>query len=181
MRVPILLTWGRVILVPIFVGIYYLPNVIVTPAHRDVIGAVIFALAALTDYLDGLLARLLKQESSFGAFLDPVADKAIVATSLIVLVSLHRTFMFVAVVIIIREIAISALREWMAQLNKQQSVAVVYLGKLKTGLQMFAIWLLLLSSNDSWLNYVGNVFMLLAIIITILSMFYYLEQAKKYL
>ena len=123
------------------------------------------------------MARKLKQESSFGAFLDPVADKAIVAAALVVLVNLDRTFVFAAIIIIVREIAISALREWMAQLGSIKSVAVAYIGKLKTALQFLAISLLLF---DRHTNFIGNIFMLLAVIFTVISMFYYLEQAKQY-
>jgi len=144
---------------------------------KNIVAALIFGVAAVTDYFDGYLARKLKQESLFGAFLDPVADKAIVAASLVVLVSLHRTFIFAAIIIIVREIAISALREWMAQIGKVQNVAVAYIGKLKTTCQLVAIGLLLL---DYHTNLLGNVFMLLAVVFTIISMFYYLEQAKKY-
>ena len=119
----------------------------------------------------------MKLESNFGAFLDPVADKALVVASLVVLVNLHRTFVFAAIIIIVREIAISALREWMAKVGETKSVAVAYIGKLKTACQMGAIGFLLL---DFYSNLIGNLLMLLAVILTIVSMFYYLEQAKKY-
>lgn len=175
---PLFLTWLRIVLVPVFIGVFYVPDGWLSMADKNIIATVIFVFAAVTDYLDGYLARLLKQESSFGAFLDPVADKAIVAASLLVLVNLNRTFMFAAVIIIIREITISALREWMAQLGKTQGVAVAYIGKLKTALQMVAIGLLLF---DNHTNFIGNIFMLLAVIITVISMIYYLDQAKKYL
>lgn len=175
---PLILTWSRIFLVPVFVAIYYLPDSVMPMPVKNNVATVIFVFAAATDYLDGYLARKLNQVSSFGAFLDPVADKAIVAASLVMLVSLHRTFMFAAIVIIIREIAVSALREWMAQVGQVQSVAVAYIGKLKTALQMIAIALLLF---DKHTNFIGNVFMLLAVIITLVSMFYYLEQAKKHI
>lgn len=174
---PTLLTWARICLVPFFVAVYYLPDSFMSIVHKNIIAALIFGTAALTDYFDGYLARKLKQESVFGAFLDPVADKAIVAASLVVLVNLNRTFVFAAIIIIVREIAISALREWMAQIGKVQNVAVAYIGKLKTTCQLVAIGLLLL---DYHTNLLGNVFMLLAVVFTIISMFYYLEQAKKY-
>lgn len=177
MSLPTMLTWTRIILVPFFVAVYYLPDSLLSMPHKNIIAAVIFALAALTDYFDGYLARKLKQESSFGAFLDPVADKAIVAASLVVLVNLDRTFVFAAIIIIVREIAISALREWMAQIGKVQNTAVAYIGKLKTACQLIAIGLLLF---DHHTNFIGNVFMLLAVIFTVVSMFYYLDQAKKY-
>ncbi len=173
---PIILTWMRICLVPFFVGIYYLPDSLLLMSYKNIIATGIFVFAAFTDYLDGYLARKLKQESVFGAFLDPVADKAIIATSLVVLIDLNRTFIFAAVIIIIREITISALREWMAQLGKTKNTAVAYIGKLKTSLQFIAIALLLL---DYHTNLVGNFFMLLAVVFTIISMLYYLKQAKK--
>ncbi|MCE2706156.1 MAG: CDP-diacylglycerol--glycerol-3-phosphate 3-phosphatidyltransferase [Proteobacteria bacterium] len=174
---PTLLTWLRIILVPFFVAIYYTPDSLFTMSDKNTIATIIFVFAAITDYLDGYLARKLKQESSFGAFLDPVADKAIVAAALVVLVNLDRTFVFGAIVIIIREIAISALREWMAQLGEIKSTTVAYIGKLKTALQFLAISLLL---YDYHTRFIGNIFMLLAVIFTVVSMLYYLEQAKKH-
>lgn len=180
--IPLLLTWIRIFLVPVFIGIYYLPDTFFSMSDKNLFATVIFIFAALTDYLDGYLARLLKQETSFGAFLDPVADKAIVAASLVMLVNMQRTFVFAAIIIIIREITVSALREWMAQLGETKSVAVAYIGKLKTTLQMLAIAFLLFDYHDRFINtnYIGNFFMLLAVIITVISMFYYLEQAKKH-
>ncbi len=182
MTIPLLLTWIRVFLVPIFIGIYYLPDIWLNMTHKNWLATIIFVFAAFTDYLDGYLARLLKQETSFGAFLDPVADKAIVAASLVLLVNMQRTFVVAAIIIIIREIAVSALREWMAKLGDTASVAVAYVGKLKTSLQMFAIALLLFDYHGNFINtnYIGNFFMLLAVVITVISMFYYLKQAKKH-
>ena len=174
---PTLLTWLRIILVPFFVGVYYLPDYLLTMPYKNLASALIFGLAAITDYFDGYLARKMKMETRFGAFLDPVADKALVAASLVVLVNLHRTFVFAAIIIIVREIAISALREWMAQVGEAKSVTVAYIGKLKTGCQMIAIGLLLL---DFYTNILGNLFMLAAVILTVVSMFYYLDQAKKH-
>ncbi|MFN8769403.1 MAG: CDP-diacylglycerol--glycerol-3-phosphate 3-phosphatidyltransferase [Neisseriaceae bacterium] len=177
LTLPTILTWIRIILVPFFVATYYLPNSIVTMSSKNLIATSIFIFAAITDYLDGYLARRLKQESSFGAFLDPVADKAIVAAALVVLIGLGRTFWFAAIIIVVREIAISALREWMAQIGEVKSVTVHYIGKLKTTLQFLAISLLLF---DYHTNFIGNICMLIAVIFTIISMLYYLEQAKKY-
>lgn len=173
---PTLLTWARIVLVPFFIGVYYLPDSVVNSFDKNIISTSMFGFAAITDYLDGYLARKLKQETSFGAFLDPVADKAIIATSLVILVHLNRTFTIAAIIIIIREIAISALREWMAQLGKKENIAVHYLGKLKTFIQMLAISLLLL---DYHTNLLGNICMIIAVIFTIISMVYYLDQAKK--
>jgi cardiolipin synthase len=176
LNLPTILTWMRVWLIPVFVVVFYLPNALFDDKTKNIVATIIFIIAMLTDYLDGYLARKLKQESSFGAFLDPVADKAIVATSLVLLVHLGRTYVIAAIVIIIREIAISALREWMAQLGKLKNVAVAYIGKLKTAAQMFAIMLLIL---DCHTRVLGNLFMWIAVILTVISMFYYLKQAKK--
>lgn len=178
MSLPLFLTWVRVFFVPIFICIYYIPDFLMSMPTKNYIATAIFVIASATDYLDGYLARKLNQVSSFGAFLDPVADKAIVAASLVVLVSLQRTYMFAAIVIILREIAVSALREWMAQIGQTSGVAVAYIGKLKTALQMLAITLLI---YDNHTRIIGNIVMLLAVLITVVSMFYYLKQAKKYI
>ena len=129
LTVPTLLTWARIAAIPLIVGVFYLP----WPAEtRNLIATVLFVLFALTDWLDGFLARKLNQTSSFGAFLDPVADKILVCASVLVLVHLKRADVFVALIIIGREIAISALREWMAQIGASRSVAVHMLGKLNS-------------------------------------------------
>jgi CDP-diacylglycerol--glycerol-3-phosphate 3-phosphatidyltransferase len=175
---PTLLTWLRIILVPFFIGVYYIPDKLLDLSNKDIVATIIFVLAAATDYFDGYLARKLNLESNFGAFLDPVADKALVAASLVMLIQLHRTYVFAAIIIIVREIAISALREWMAQLGKVQSVAVAYIGKLKTACQMGAIGILLFNYGQTLI--LGNILMLMAVILTLISMFYYLEQAQKY-
>ncbi|BAK77950.1 CDP-diacylglycerol--glycerol-3-phosphate 3-phosphatidyltransferase [Pseudogulbenkiania sp. NH8B] len=181
-NLPIFLTWLRVALIPIFVAIFFLPDSLLLADMRNITGAVIFALAAVTDWLDGYLARKLGQTSAFGAFLDPVADKLIVAASLILLVQLTRTPGWMAMIIIGREIAISALREWMAEMGTRKSVAVAYIGKLKTAAQMVAILLLLYAGpivpGLSTLV-LGNVFMVLAVILTLWSMVYYLRMAAR--
>lgn len=174
---PTLLTWLRIIMVPFFVGVYYIPDSLLSMPHKNILATAIFLFAAITDYFDGYLARRMKMETNFGAFLDPVADKALVAASLVVLVNLDRTFVFAAIIIIVREIAISALREWMAQIGQSKGMAVAYMGKLKTTCQMTAIALLLLNHHT---NFLGNLFMLVAVMLTLVSMFYYLDQAKKY-
>jgi cardiolipin synthase len=181
LNLPLTLTWFRIFLVPIFVGLYYVPDQIIN--YKDLYLALVFVIASFTDYLDGYLARLLNQESDFGAFLDPVADKAIIAASLIMLIDLHRTYMIAAIIIIIREIAISALREWMAIIGKNKHIAVAYIGKLKTVLQMVAITLLLSNYQGEIINahIVGNYFMWLAVVITIFSMFYYLYRVNQIL
>ncbi|MGH6609564.1 MAG: CDP-diacylglycerol--glycerol-3-phosphate 3-phosphatidyltransferase, partial [Burkholderiaceae bacterium] len=139
-NVPTLLTWTRIVAIPLIVGVFYLP---LDPATRNIAATVMFVLFALTDWADGWLARRLNQTSSFGAFLDPVADKILVCAALLVLVHLERADAFVALIIIGREIAISALREWMAQIGASRSVAVHMIGKVKTTVQMIAIPFLL--------------------------------------
>src|SRR6201991_2087781 len=140
---PIFLTWLRIVLIPLVVGVFYLPGTMMSPEHRNLAAMVIFILAALTDWFDGFLARRWNQTSAFGAFLDPVADKLMVAGALLVLVQLDRVNAVIAFIIIGREIAISALREWMAQIGASKSVAVSSIGKIKTTAQMTAIPLLL--------------------------------------
>ena len=142
-NIPNLLTWFRILLIPVFIGAFYLPDEMLSLHNKHMAGTVIFALAAITDWLDGYLARALNQTSAFGAFLDPVADKLMVAAALIVLVQMGDVNMIIAFIIIGREIAISALREWMAQLGGSQSIAVSMLGKVKTVFQMVSIFLLL--------------------------------------
>ncbi|MBM2883141.1 CDP-diacylglycerol--glycerol-3-phosphate 3-phosphatidyltransferase [Chromobacterium phragmitis] len=181
-NLPILLTWIRVALIPICVAVFFLPDSILLLHSRNVVGAGIFALAAATDWLDGFLARKLGQTSAFGAFLDPVADKLIVAAALILLVQLGRTEGWMAMIIIGREITISALREWMAGMGNRNSVAVAYIGKLKTAAQMLAITLLLydgalLPGLDA--RCLGNFSMYVAVILTLWSMVYYLRMAAK--
>ena len=174
---PTLLTWARIVAIPLIVGIYYLP---VEMAQRNLMATVLFIVVALTDWLDGWLARRLNQTSSFGAFLDPVADKFLVCAALLVLLQLDRVNALVALVIIGREIAISALREWMAQIGASRSVAVHMIGKLKTGAQMVAIHFLLYDGRlfgvvDTRLW--GTVAILGASVLTIWSMVYYLQKA----
>lgn len=179
-NLPIFLTWIRVALIPLCVIVFFLPDSLLNSAMRNTTGAIIFALAALTDWLDGYLARRLGQTSAFGAFLDPVADKLIVAAALILLVELSRTPGWMAMIIIGREIAISALREWMAEMGKRNSLAVAYIGKLKTVAQMVAILLLLYAGPvipGVETLVLGNICMAIAVILTLWSMAYYLRVA----
>ena len=143
LNLPNLLTWLRIVLIPLFVGIFYFDKSWVSAPNQNLVATVIFTAAAITDWLDGWLARKLNQTSAFGAFLDPVADKLMVAAALIILVQLERVDAIIALIIIGREITISALREWMAQIGEAKSVAVSVLGKIKTVSQMLAIPLLL--------------------------------------
>src|SRR3954464_15195190 len=140
LTVPTIFTWTRIVAIPLIVGVFYLGW---RPEVQNLIATSMFVVFALTDWLDGYLARRLNQTSAFGAFLDPVADKFLVCASLLVLVHLGRADVFVALIIIGREIAISALREWMAQIGASKSVAVHMLGKVKTTVQMVAIPFLL--------------------------------------
>ena len=179
-NVPIFLTWLRVALIPLVVGVFYLPETWLTRYEQGVAATVIFIVAALTDWLDGFLARRLSQTSAFGAFLDPVADKLMVSGALLVLVQLGRVNAVIAFVIIGREIAISALREWMAQIGASKSVAVSSLGKIKTTAQMIAIPMLLYYDQFIYVvdtRFWGQVLLGVAAILTVWSMFYYLRKA----
>ena len=178
-NLPILLTWLRIVAIPLLIAIYFLPTGWATPHERDVVATLIFVAAAITDWADGYLARKLNQTSAFGAFLDPVADKLMVAAALIVLVQLGRADAIVATIIIGREITISALREWMAKIGASKSVAVSMLGKIKTFAQMLAIPLLLYYFPFAGIDtrQVGTVLIWVAALLTLWSMGYYLRMA----
>jgi CDP-diacylglycerol--glycerol-3-phosphate 3-phosphatidyltransferase len=178
-NIPNLLTWFRILMIPVFVGVFYMSDDTLSLHHKHLLSTFLFGLAAITDWLDGYLARALDQGSAFGAFLDPVADKLMVAAALIVLVKLGLVDVIIAFIIIGREITISALREWMAQLGKSKSVAVSMLGKFKTAFQMLAIMFLLyqeplLGISTLWW---GTVLIYLAAVLTLWSMVYYLMLA----
>ena len=179
LNIPNTLTWARIALIPIFVGVFYLPDSLLSVPPKNLIATSLFAAAAVTDWFDGFLARALGQTSAFGAFLDPVADKLMVAAALILLVQLARVDAIVAVVIIGREITISALREWMARVGKSASVAVAYVGKLKTAAQMLAIPLLLYDAPVQSIDAgtLGSVLIYIAAALTLWSMGYYLQRA----
>ena len=178
-NIPNSLTWARIALIPLFVGIFYLPESWMTVKHRNELATLFFVIAAVTDWFDGYLARALRQTSAFGAFLDPVADKLMVAAALIVLVQLARVDAIIAVVIIGREITISALREWMARVGRSASVAVAYIGKLKTAAQMAAIPLLLFDAPvlSFDVRQLGSILIYIAAALTLWSMGYYLHRA----
>ena len=177
LTIPTLLTWARIAAIPLIIGVYYLDWQTDT---QNRVATALFVLFALTDWLDGWLARRLNQTSAFGAFLDPVADKFLICASLLVLLQQGRVDALVALIIIGREIAISALREWMAHIGASRSVAVHMLGKLKTVSQMVAIPFLLFDDRlfdvidtrlwGIWLMYI-------AAVLTIWSMVYYLQKA----
>ncbi|MCU0926298.1 MAG: CDP-diacylglycerol--glycerol-3-phosphate 3-phosphatidyltransferase [Hydrogenophaga sp.] len=177
-NLPTLLTWARIIAIPLIIGVFYLEGL--SAKEQNLIATVLFVVFAATDWADGYLARKLNQTSAFGAFLDPVADKFLVCASLLVLVHLDRADVFVALIIIGREIAISSLREWMAIIGATKSVAVHMVGKLKTAVQMTAIPFLLFDATvlgvidthlwGTWLIWISAV-------LTVWSMVYYLQKA----
>jgi CDP-diacylglycerol--glycerol-3-phosphate 3-phosphatidyltransferase len=181
LNLPNLLTWLRILLIPLMVGVFYLPPGWVSTADADLLAAAFFGFAALTDWLDGWLARKLGQTSAFGAFLDPVADKLMVAAALIVLVDLDRTSPLIALIIIGREITISALREWMAKAGKSASIAVSFVGKLKTAAQMVAIIMLLYFRPLAGIDIptLGTALLWVAAVLTLVSMLYYLKMAAR--
>ena len=183
LNIPNLLTWLRILLIPLFLADYSLPDAWLHGPQKNLVATIFFAVAAITDWLDGYLARTLNQTSAFGAFLDPVADKLMVAAALILLVWLQRVDAIIAVIIIGREIAISALREWMAKLGRSRNVAVSFLGKMKTGCQMAAILLLLfhgpLLGFDT--QAIGTMLIYIAALLTLWSMGYYLRRALPWL
>jgi CDP-diacylglycerol--glycerol-3-phosphate 3-phosphatidyltransferase/cardiolipin synthase len=166
-------------MIPLIIGVFYLSEQTLSLVHKHFFAALVFALAAITDWFDGYLARTLNQTSAFGAFLDPVADKLMVSAALILLVQLGSVDTFIAFIIIGREIAISALREWMAELGSRKNVAVSMLGKVKTTFQMIAIFLLLYREPVGiFPTYqVGTMLIYLAAILTLWSMVYYLMLA----
>ncbi len=174
---PTILTWTRIVAIPIIMGVYFLP---IPAGTQNLISTLLFIIFAITDWLDGYLARKLRMTTAFGAFLDPVADKFLVCASMLILVYLRRADVFAALIIIGREVAISALREWMAQIGASHSVAVHRIGKFKTATQMTAIALLLYDHS------IGNLFhtrllgfwlLWLAVALTVWSMAYYLYKA----
>ncbi|MGI9214656.1 MAG: CDP-diacylglycerol--glycerol-3-phosphate 3-phosphatidyltransferase [Gammaproteobacteria bacterium] len=179
LNIPNALTILRISLVPIFIFVCYIPW-----KFNYIAASIIFILASLTDYLDGYLARKLQQESAFGRFLDPVADKLIVAVALVLLVQKNSNFWFTipAIIIVCREITVSALREWMAEVGKSTNVSVCWLGKLKTILQMTAVCMLLAFSTEfynMWLNLIAYICLYIAVILTIWSMLVYLWASIK--
>jgi CDP-diacylglycerol--glycerol-3-phosphate 3-phosphatidyltransferase/cardiolipin synthase len=178
-NIPIILTWLRIAMIPLVVGLFYLPAGWLAEPSRDTLAAVAFIIAALTDWFDGWLARKWNQTSAFGAFLDPVADKLMVSAALIVLLDLGRVDAFVSLIIIGREITISALREWMAKIGASASVAVHRLGKFKTAAQMVAIPCLLYNQplHGIGTRILGDILILIAAILTVWSMLYYLQRA----
>ena len=178
-NLPNLLTWQRILAIPLLVCVYLVPFDAWGEHSRNLVATILFILASLTDWLDGWLARRLGQQTELGAFLDPVADKLLVCVALVMLLDLGRINAGIAIIIIGREITISALREWMASIGARKSVAVNWMGKVKTAVQMLAIPMLLyhdpIGSFDC--QYWGSWMITLAAIQTFISMAYYLKQA----
>lgn len=188
-NIPTMLTWLRILLIPVFVGAFYWPENLhklsAMPSHMvNIFATIVFLIAAFTDWLDGYLARRWHQTSAFGAFLDPVADKLMVAAALIVLVEFGRVGAIVSLIIIGREIAVSALREWMAGEGQSSSVGVAMIGKVKTAVQMLAILFLLYWDNVDLggmgifkTRDIGHILIVIAAFLTLVSMAYYLKAA----
>ena len=183
LNIPNNLTLLRIALIPCLILVFYLPDHTLSSYDKNLTATLIFLFAAITDWLDGYLARKLNQTSDFGAFIDPVADKLIVIAALILLVELGRIESIIAFVIIAREFTISSLREWMATLGKSGSITVAFIGKLKTTMQMIAILFLLYYENIFFLPVavIGKILIYFAALLTIISMIYYLKIAFKIL
>jgi CDP-diacylglycerol--glycerol-3-phosphate 3-phosphatidyltransferase len=184
LNVPMSLTWARIALIPMVVGIFYLPDTWFPPHWQNATACALFTVAAITDAVDGWYARRFGQTTALGAFLDPVADKLMVCAALVVLLALDRVDPFVALVIVGREITVSALREWMAQVGASASVAVNWLGKLKTITQMVAIPVLLYWDPLFGIiptATIGTLLIYVAAALTVYSMVYYLRLAWPHL
>jgi CDP-diacylglycerol--glycerol-3-phosphate 3-phosphatidyltransferase len=190
LNMPMVLTWARIAMIPLVIGVFYLPESWLSLTEKNVTACVLFVLAAITDALDGYLARRYAGWATpAGAFLDPVADKLIVSAALVALVGLGRCDMLIAMVIIAREITVSALREWMAKLGESGKVKVNWFGKIKTIAQMVAIPSLLwwdpivvntsLISGAINIALIGEVLLYVAAVLTIYSMYVYLRAARS--
>lgn len=190
LNMPMVLTWARIAMIPLVIGVFYLPESWLSLTEKNVTACVFFVLAAITDALDGYLARRYAGWATpAGAFLDPVADKLIVSAALVALVGLGRCDMLIAMVIIAREITVSALREWMAKLGESGKVKVNWFGKIKTIAQMVAIPSLLwwdpivvntsLISGAINIALIGEVLLYVAAVLTIYSMYVYLRAARS--
>ena len=182
-NIPIFLTWLRIILIPLMIAVYYIPDAWTFGIGRDLAATVIFVVAAVTDWLDGYLARRWNETSAFGAFLDPVADKLMVAAALIILVQFDRLDAILATIIIGREITISALRERMAQIGAHKSTAVSMIGKIKTVAQMVSIPLLLYHApiGGFEMQKIGTALIYIAAVLTLWSIGYYMRMAWPHL
>jgi len=183
LNIPNNLTLLRIALIPCLILVFYLSDETLSAYQKNLTATLIFLFAAITDWLDGYLARRLNQTSDFGAFIDPVADKLIVIAALSLLVELGRVESIIAFIIIAREFTISSLREWMATLGKSGGIAVAFIGKLKTTMQMIAILFLLYYENILFIPVavIGKILIYIAALLTMISMIYYLKVAFKIL
>ena len=183
LNIPNNLTLLRIALIPCLILVFYLSDDTLSAYQKNLTATLIFLFAAITDWLDGYLARRLNQTSDFGAFIDPVADKLIVIAALILLVELGRVESIIAFIIIAREFTISSLREWMATLGKSGGIAVAFIGKLKTTMQMIEILFLLYYENILFVPVavIGKILIYIAALLTMISMIYYLKIAFKIL
>ena len=181
-NIPMVLTWTRIALIPLIVGVFMIPTSVLSMHSQNLLGCIFFIVAAVTDALDGFIARRYGMGTTLGAFLDPVADKLMVSAALIVLLAFGRVDMLVALVIIGREITVSALREWMARVGESGKVKVNWFGKIKAIAQMVSIPMLLyLDPSGAWNVYLtGHILIYLAAILTIYSMFVYLKAAAPF-
>lgn len=182
-NIPMVLTWARIALIPLIVGIFMVPTSILSIHTQNLLGCIFFCVAAVTDALDGWIARRFGMTTPLGAFLDPVADKLMVSAALIVLLAFGRVDMLVALIIIGREITVSALREWMARVGESGKVKVNWFGKIKAIAQMVSIPMLLYYDPINGINvYItGTVLIYIAAILTVYSMFVYLKAAAPFL
>lgn len=181
-NIPMVLTWTRIALIPLIVGVFMIPTSILSMHSQNLLGCIFFIVAAVTDALDGFIARRYGMGTTLGAFLDPVADKLMVSAALIVLLAFGRVDMLVALVIIGREITVSALREWMARVGESGKVKVNWFGKIKAIAQMVSIPMLLyFDPIGAWSVYLtGTILIYIAAILTIYSMFVYLKAAAPF-
>ena len=182
-NVPMILTWARIALIPLIIGVFYVPDTVLSPFMQNVWATIIFVVAALTDAFDGFIARRYNMESAIGAFLDTSADKLMVCAALIVLLDFNRVDMLVALIIIGREITVTALREWMAKVGAAARVKVNWFGKIKAIAQMVAILMLLFYEDFLGISmyWLGTILIYVAAFLTIYSMIVYLRAAGPYL
>ena len=182
-NVPMILTWARIALIPLIIGVFYVPDTVLSPFMQNVWATIIFVVAALTDAFDGFIARRYNMESAIGAFLDTSADKLMVCAALIVLLDFNRVDMLVALIIIGREITVTALREWMAKVGAAARVKVNWFGKIKAIAQMVAIPMLLFYEDFLGISmyWLGTLLIYVAAFLTIYSMIVYLRAAGPYL
>ena len=182
-NVPMILTWSRIVMIPLIVGIFYVPDALLSPFWKNFWACALFVAAAVTDAFDGYLARRYNMESAIGAFLDTSADKLMVCAAVIVLTSLHRLDLLVALIIVGREITVTALREWMAKVGAANRLRVNWYGKIKTIAQMTAIPMLLFYDTLLGIDFavLGTVLIWVAAILTLYSMYVYVTLAEPFL